>query len=338
MEDFTCMKGLAKKTLGKSGIEITKVGLGCAPLGGLYGDIPDEQAHEVVRRALSLGINIIDTAPLYGYGKSEIRIGEAVRGRARSDFVLASKVGRLLVPREDKGADTSQDENWGTTSPLRPKFDFSYDGVMRSVEESLKRLQTDRIDILHIHDPDELYEEALRGAYPTLAKLRSDGAIRPVSAGMNQSEMLARFAREGDFDCFLLAGRYSILEQGAMDELFPLCAQKNIGILLGGTYNSGILASDLNAGAKFNYADAPTDVLERARGLQTVAARHRVFLKAAASQFALAHPQVTCIIPGTRVPDRVEENLKLVNEPIPSEFWAELRAEKLIRQDAPVPE
>jgi len=330
------MKGLERKTLGKSGIEVTRVGLGCASLGGMYGDIPEEQAYEVVRRALSLGINVIDTAPLYGYGKSEIRIGRAVQGRNRSDFVLATKVGRLLVLK-DEGGDTSQDANWGTDSPLRPKFDFSYDAVMRSVEESLKRLQTDRIDILHIHDPDNHYEQALRGAYPALDELRSQGVIRAVSAGMNQSEMLARFAREGDFDCFLLAGRYSILEQGAMDELFPLCAKKNIGVMLGGTYNSGILASKLSVGAKFNYADAPEDVLQRARGLQTVAARHRVSLKAAALQFALAHPQVTCIIPGTRVPDRVSENLTLVDEPIPSTFWAELKAENLIRQDAPVP-
>jgi len=324
------MKGLERKTLGKSGIEVTRVGLGCASLGGMYGDIPEEQAHEVVRRALSLGINVIDTAPLYGYGKSEIRIGKEVQVRNRSDFVLATKVGRLLVPK-DEGGDTSQDANWGTESPLRPKFDFSYDATMRSVEESLKRLQTDRIDILHIHDPDNHYEQALRGAYPALDKLRSQGMIRAVSAGMNQSEMLARFAREGDFDCFLLAGRYSILEQGAIDELFPICAKKNIGIMLGGTYNSGILASDLSVGAKFNYAEAPADVLERARGLQRVAARHRVSLKAAALQFALAHPQVTCIMPGTRVPDRINENLKLVDEPIPSEFWAELKGENLIR-------
>ena len=330
------MKGLERKTLGKSGIEVTRVGLGCASLGGMYGDIPEEQAYEVVRRALSLGINVIDTAPLYGYGKSEIRIGRAVLGRKRSDFVLATKVGRLLVPKE-QGGDTSQDANWGSEPPLRPRFDFSYDAAMRSVEESLKRLQIDRIDILHIHDPDNHYEQALRGAYPALDKLRSQGVIRAVSAGMNQSEMLARFAREGDFDCFLLAGRYSILEQGAMNELFPLCAKKNIGIMLGGTYNSGILASDLKAGAKFNYGEAPADVLERARGLQTVAARHRVSLKAAALQFALAHPQVTGVIPGTRVPDRVDENLKLVDEPIPAGFWAELKADSLIRQDAPVP-
>jgi D-threo-aldose 1-dehydrogenase len=305
-------------------------------LGGLYGDIRDEQAIEVVRRALSLGLNIIDTAPLYGYGQSEIRVGNAVQGWNRGAFVLATKVGRLLVPKHE-GGDTSQDANWGTASPLRPKFDFGYDAVMRSFEESLKRLRTTRIDILHIHDPDNHYEQALRGAYPALDRLRSQRVIRAVSAGMNQCEMLVRLAREADFDCFLLAGRYSILEQGAMDELFPLCAAKGIGILLGGTYNSDILASGLDASARYNYAPAPAGILEKAQQLQVVANRHRVSLKAAASQFALAHPQVTCIVPGTRQPDRVEENLKLVDEPIPSDFWAELKAKNLIRQDAPVP-
>src|SRR6185503_7986475 len=201
---------------------------------------------------------------------------------------------------------------------------------MRSVEASLKRLQTDRIDILHIHDPDNHYEQALHGAYPALDKLRSQGVIRAVSAGMNQSEMLARFAREGDFDCFLLAGRYSLLDQGALDELFPLCEQKNIGVMLGGTYNSGILAKKLQPGAKYDYADAPTEILERARRMQEVASRYKVSLKAAASQFALAHPVVTTIIPGTRVPDRVDENLNTVREAIPADFWAELKAEKLI--------
>jgi D-threo-aldose 1-dehydrogenase len=329
------MKGLETKALGKSGLVVTRIGLGCAPLGGLYGDIPESQALEVVRRALSLGMNLIDTAPLYGYGKSEIRIGKALQGIRRDAVVLASKVGRLLVSVEE--GDTSQDAQWADPPPVRPRFDFSYDAVMRSFEESLKRLNIERIDILHIHDPDNHYPEAIRGAYPALDKLRSQRVIRAVSAGMNQCELLARFAREGDFDCFLLAGRYSLLEQGALDELFPLCEERNIGILLGGTYNSGILATDLRPGAKYNYADAPQEVLDRARGLQTVARRYRVSLKAAASQFALAHPVVTAIIPGTRVPDRVSENLQVLEEKIPTEFWAELKAESLLRQDAPVP-
>jgi len=329
------MNLLEKKTLGKTGLEVTRVGLGCAAIGGLYGDIPDEQAYAVVSRALSLGMNLFDTAPLYGYGKSEIRLGRALTGIPRERFVLATKVGRLLVPKEM--GSTEQDGQWGNPPPVRPRFDFSYDAVMRSFEESLKRLNVDRIDILHIHDPDNHYDQAIRGAYSALDKLRSQRLIRGVSAGMNQSEMLARFAREGDFDCFLLAGRYSLLEQGALDELFPLCAKKNIGIMLGGTYNSGILAKELKPGAKYNYADAPPEILEKARGLQALASRYNVSLKAAASQFALAHPVVTTIIPGTRVPERVDENLNVLRERIPSEFWAELKAKKLIRPDAPVP-
>jgi D-threo-aldose 1-dehydrogenase len=330
------MNPLEKKILGKSGLEVTRVGLGCAAIGGLYGDIPEDQALEVVHRALSLGLNLLDTAPLYGYGKSEMRLGKALAGIPRDRFVLATKVGRLLVPKEM--GSTDQDGQWGDPPPVRPLFDFSYDAVMRSFEESLKRLKLDRIDILHIHDPDNHYEQAIRGAYPALDKLRGQGAIRAVSAGMNQSEMLARFAREGDFDCFLLAGRYSLLEQGALDELFPLCEQKNIGVMLGGTYNSGILAKKLQPGAKYNYADAPPEILEKARRLQAVASRYEVSLKAAASQFALAHPVVATIIPGTRVPDRVDENLNVVQERIPADFWAELKAEKLIRPDAPIPE
>jgi D-threo-aldose 1-dehydrogenase len=330
------MNPLEKRSLGKSGLEVTRVGLGCAPIGGLYGDIPEDQALEVVHRALSLGLNLLDTAPLYGYGKSEMRLGKALAGIPRDRFILATKVGRLLVPKEM--GSTDQDGQWGDPPPVRPLFDFSYDAVMRSFEESLKRLKLDRIDILHIHDPDDHYEQAIRGAYPALDKLREQGAIRAVSAGMNQSEMLARFAREGDFDCFLLAGRYSLLEQGALDELFPLCEQKNIGVMLGGTYNSGILAKRLQPGAKYDYADAPPEILERARRLQAVASRYEVSLKAAASQFALAHPVVVTIIPGTRVPDRVDENLNAVREAIPADFWAELKAEKLIRPDAAVPE
>ncbi|PYV43181.1 MAG: aldo/keto reductase [Acidobacteria bacterium] len=326
---------MEKETLGKTGLEVTRVGLGCAAIGGLYGDIPDEQAYAVVSRALSLGMNLFDTAPLYGYGKSEMRLGKALAGVPRERFVLATKVGRLLVPKEM--GSTEQDGQWGNPPPVRPRFDFSYDAVMRSFEESLKRLNVDRIDILHIHDPDNHYDQAIRGAYSALDKLRSQRLIRGVSAGMNQSEMLARFAREGDFDCFLLAGRYSLLEQGALDELFPLCAKKNIGIMLGGTYNSGILAKELKPGAKYNYADAPPEILEKARGLQALASRYNVSLKAAASQFALAHPVVTTIIPGTRVPERVDENLNVLRERIPSEFWAELKAKKLIRPDAPVP-
>lgn len=329
------MRKPQKKPLGRTGLEVTRLGLGCTGVGGLYGDIPEEQALSVVRRALDLGLNLFDTAPLYGYGRSESRLGRALSGIPRERFVLGTKVGRILVPR-DQG-DTDQDGIWGAGGALRPRFDFSYDAVMRSHEASLERLRLDRVDILHIHDPDQHYREALEGAYPALDRLRSEGLIGAVSAGMNQTEMLARFAREADFDCFLLAGRYSLLEQGALDELFPLCEKKRIGVILGGTFNSGILARRTRSGARYNYAPAPAEIVKRSRRLEQVAVRYNVSLSAAASQFALAHPVVTAIIPGTRVPERVEENLNALSSPIPPDFWAELRREHLIREDAPTP-
>jgi D-threo-aldose 1-dehydrogenase len=328
------MDPLTLQTLGSSGLQVTTLGLGCAAIGGLYGDIPEEQAFEVVDRAFALGLNLFDTAPLYGSGKSEIRLGKALAGRPRDSYILATKVGRILEPTDDQEQVQGIFDN---PSPFKPVFNFSYDGVMQSFEESLKRLGVDRIDILHIHDPDSHYQEAIKGAYPALDKLRSEGVIKAVSAGMNQWEMLADFARAGDFDCFLLAGRYSLLDQSALDELLPLCLEKNIGIMAGGTYNSGILAKGASAGAKFNYQDAPPEIINKAQSLEAVAQRHQVNIKAAASLFALAHPAITTIIPGTRNPDRVNENFGLLNEDIPTAFWQELRAEKLIHPEAPVP-
>lgn len=328
------MDPVEKAVLGSSGLAVTRLGLGCAAIGGLYGDIPDEQAVQVVHRAFQLGLNLVDTAPLYGAGKSEKRLGLALKEVPRDSYILASKVGRILVPTEAGESDGGIFEN---PPPFKPVFDYSYDGVMRSFEDSLKRLGVDRIDILHIHDPDDHWEEAISGAYPALERLRSEGVISAVSAGMNQWEMLARFAREGDFDCFLLAGRYSLLDQSSLDELLPLCVEKNIGIMAGGTYNSGILAKGAQPGAKYNYGEAPPEIIAKAKGLEEVAARHQVDLKAAASQFVFAHPAITTIIPGTRQPDRVSENFNLLKEEIPADFWAELRSEGLIRQDAPLP-
>ena len=335
------MNPLDRKTLGSTGLEVTRLGLGCASLGGLYGDISEEQATQVVQRALTLGLNLVDTAPLYGAGKSERRLGTGLKGVARDSYILATKVGRVLEPIEagdDRDQGDGDQDIFANPPPFKAVFDFSYDGVMRSFEESLTRLGVDRIDILHIHDPDDHYREALEGAYPAIDALRSQGVIRGVSAGMNQWEMLARFASEGDFDCFLLAGRYSLLEQDALDELLPLCVEKNIGIMAGGTYNSGILAKGARKGAKYNYADAPSHIIDKARRLMDVADRHAVDIKAAASQFPLAHPAITCIVPGTRNPDRVSENFELLSQRIPADFWEELRAENLIRGDAPVPD
>ena len=328
------MKPTDKIVLGSSGLEITRLGLGCAAIGGLYGDIPDEQATQVVHKALELGLNLFDTAPLYGSGKSEIRLGQALKDVPRDSYVLASKVGRILVPTDD---DDRGQSIFGDPPPFKPVFDYSYDGIMRSFEDSLKRLGVERIDILHIHDPDDHWQQAIEGAYPALYKLRSEGVISAVSAGMNQWEMLARFAREGDFDCFLLAGRYSLLDQSALEELLPLCLEKNIGILAGGTYNSGILAKGAKPGATYNYGEAPAEIMQKAAAIEAVATRHEVDVKAAASQFVFAHPAITCIIPGTRQPSRVEENFNLLTQEIPPEFWTDLKNENLIHQAAPLP-
>jgi D-threo-aldose 1-dehydrogenase len=318
------------RELGATGLRVTQLGLGCASLGNLRGGDATEQARAVVHQALNLGLNLFDTAPLYGAGSSEERLGRALTGVPRDSYVLATKVGRLVRTNEELAALPPDQQQ-------KVYFDFSYDGVMRSVESSLGRLAVDRIDILHIHDPDKHYGEALGGAYRALDKLRRDGVIRGVSAGMNQCEMLSRFARDGVFDCFLLAGRYSLLEQGALDELLPLCLEQGIGIMAGGTYNSGILAKTGATDATYNYSEPPPEIALRARALQGAAARYQVDLKAAASQFVLAHPAITCIIPGTRYPERVVENHGAIGVPIPSAFWEELRADSLVRADAPVP-
>jgi D-threo-aldose 1-dehydrogenase len=328
------MNPLAKARIGKTGLEVTRMGMGSAPLGGLFEDVPQARALEVVHRALSLEINFFDTAPLYGHGKSETYLGEALAGVPRSSFVLATKVGRLLVP-----ADPSRIEGreFDHPFPFQPVFDFSYDAVMRSFEESLQRLHLDHIDLLHIHDPDEHYEEALKGAFPALAKLRSEGMIRAVGAGMNQAEMLARFAREADFDCFLLAGRYTLIDHTGLRELLPLCVQKGISIIIGGPYNSGVLASGAKRDAKFNYADAPDEILRKVRQVQAACDRHDVPMKAAALQFPLAHPAVASVIPGARSVQELEENFCLASHPISPDFWRDLRESRLIPEEAPVP-
>jgi len=287
----------------------------------------------IIERAWDAGIRFFDTAPLYGHGLAEMRLGKVLRQKPRDEFTLASKVGRLL--RADALPEPGQ--SWHGTPPVNPMFDFTYDGVMRSFEESLGRLGIDRIDILHIHDPDNHYDAAIAGAYRALDRLRADGVIGAVGAGMNQAEMLARFAREGDFDCFLLAGRYTLLDQIALKELLPECLQRGIAIIAGGVYNSGILA-DPKPGARYNYQTAPADLLERARRIRDVCARHGVPLKAAAMQFPLGHPAVACVVVGCRNVAQLDESLEMFAFEIPSKLWRDLKAERLLPAEAPTPE
>ncbi len=328
------MNSLEYRSLGKTGLQVSCLGLGCTSLGGMYQEMTDQEATQTVHRSLERGCTLFDTAPFYGSGKSELRLGEALASVPRDRFMLATKVGRVLEPATDGDRGKPIFVN---PLPYRPVFDFSYDAVMRSFEESLKRLNVDRIDILHIHDPDDHYQQALDEAFPALAALRSQRAIGAISAGMKQWQMLARFAQAADFDCFLLAGRYTLLDQSAMDEFFPICQRRAIGIILGGTYNSGILATGAIPGAKYEYADAPAAILERVQRMEAVCATYGVSLKAAALQFPLAHPAVTTIVPGAAHPSQVDENIDLLSQSIPPDVWAALKSEGLLRADAPVP-
>ena len=317
--------------LGRTDVSVTRLGLGTAPLGGLYEPVGESRALQTLERAYELGIRYFDTAPLYGHGLSEQRTGVVLRRYPRDDITLSTKVGRLLRPGEPPA-----DGQFRGTPNVIPVFDFSYDATMRSFEESLQRLGLDRVDMLYIHDPDDYYETARDGAYPALARLRDEGVVRGIGAGMNQSEMLARFARETDMDCLLLAGRYTLLEQGALKELLPLCQRRNIAIVIGGVFNSDLLANP-RPGAHFNYEPASSELINRAQQIAQVCGRWNVPLKAAALQFPLAHPTVASVLIGVRSTEHLEENARLFEVEIPDGLWAELKALQLLDQSAPVP-
>ncbi|MDH4247169.1 MAG: aldo/keto reductase [Deltaproteobacteria bacterium] len=320
--------------LGRRGPLVTRMGLGGAPLGGLFRGVREVDALATLRTAMDAGFNLFDTAPFYGSGRSEQRFGTVLGPQPRDSFVLSTKVGRALEPVLTQ---TPPNSDYKDTLPFAPVFDFSRTGVLRSFEESLTRLQLERIDLLLIHDPDEYWEQAIGEAYPTLEALRGQGVIRGIGVGMNQTEMLLRFAQEGDFDCFLLAGRYTLLDQSALDALLPLCLRKGISIMAGGVFNSGILASGAVPGATYDYVPANPEVLERTRRLEQVCQRHGVSLKAAALQFPLAHPAVATVLIGARSPLELRENVWLMEQTLPAALWAEMKSEGLIHPLAPVP-
>lgn len=302
---------------------VPKFGLGAAPLGGTGSDAfsvgSDERATEIVRHCLSRGMTFFDTAPLYGSGLSESRLGLALAAVPRSEIVVETKIG--VVVHSD-----------GTTTRS-----YSRDMVLRSVEDSLKRLQLDYLDMCLIHDADANFVGALDEAYPALVELKSQGIIRGIGAGMNQWEMEAEFARQAEFDCFLLAGRYSLLEQDPIHEFLPLCEKKEISVVLGGVFNTGILATGAVKGARYQYAEAPVEIMEKTRKIEAVCARHQITLKSAALQFPMAHPAVKSIVVGMVTPEEIDENLEALSAPIPAAFWEEIRALGLIDPAAPVP-
>ena len=332
------MDPASRVRLGRSAVQVTRLGLGTAPLGGLFAPVGDADAAAAIARAYAEGLRLFDTAPLYGSGLAERRIGRALRRHPRGEFVLATKVGRLL--RAGAPPDRTQFRGgrplFPDALPVNPVFDFSYDGVLRSAEESLDRLGLERIDILHIHDPDDHYDEARAGAYAALARLRREGVIGAVGVGMNGTAVLLRFARDTDVDCFLVAGRYTLLDQSALPDLLPVCLARGIAVIAGGVFNSGILAAPA-PDATFDYGPAAPEVIAKARRLEAACAAHGVPLAAAAIQFPFGHPAVTAVVVGCRSEREVAENVQMFRHPIPASLWDDLRRARLLGDEVPVP-
>lgn len=327
-------KELRGEALGRSGLKVGKHSFGGAAIGNLFRAVPEEIATDSVEAAWSQGIRFFDTAPHYGLGLSEQRLGRVLRHKKRSEFVLSTKVGRVLVPNPRYGAGELDDQGFAVPSTTVRRLDYSRDGVLRSIDESLARLGLDRIDLVYVHDPDQHFAEAMDGAFPALEELRQQGVIGSYGAGMNQSEMLTEFVRNTELDVVMLAGRFSLYEQGALDDLLPLATKRNVSVVAAGVFNSGLLAKERpDRESNYNYAPASPEVLARVNLLADVCEDHGVTLPQAAAQFPLLHPAVTNICLGARSRDQVERNGRLFRTEVPKELWRDLANQNLIRSD-----
>lgn len=331
--------------LGNGGLTFTELGFGTAPLGNLYRAISDDDARATLDAAWEAGVRYYDTAPLYGLGLSETRLNPFLRDKPRDDYVLSTKVGRLIkhcAPEHRSG-----EGKWFDVPQRREHYDYSYDGVMRSFEHSFSRLGVDRIDILYVHDlcvfthgskdaSDMRIEEFFGGrGYDAMVSLRDQGLITAIGGGINEWQVCQTLAERGDFDLFLLAGRYTLLEQTALDSFLPLCEARGIGIVSGGPYNSGILATGARDGAWYNYDVAPPEILDRVRAIKRVCDAHDVHLVDAAFQFPLRHPAHVTVIPGGQGVAEMDSNARAAQAEIPLALWSDLKAEGLMREDAP---
>lgn len=327
-------------------VTLTRMGFGGAPLGNLYRKVSEEDAQAALQAAYDHGVRYFDTAPQYGLGISERRFGEALRRFGPGDTTLSTKVGRLL---EDCAPEDVTPTGFVDVPQKRIVYDYSYDGVMRSHEASLARLGVDAIDILLVHDVDvfthgsrEASDARVRelfdaGGYRAMEELRAAGTVKAIGAGVNEWEVCETLLGLGDFDCFLLAGRYTLLEQEALESFLPLCVARDVGIILGGPYNSGILATGAVPGARYNYQPAPPEILDRVRRIEAVCAGHGVRLIEAALQFVTGHPAVRTVIPGAVNAAEVEANVALFSRPLPAGLWSDLKGAGLLRPDAPTP-
>jgi D-threo-aldose 1-dehydrogenase len=336
----------ARRPVGRTRLERPVLGLGTAPLGNLYRAITDAQAGAVINAALDAGLRYVDTAPYYGFGLSERRVGQALRGAG--DVVLSTKVGRLLVPAGPGAAPDSERHGFRSPMPFDPVYDYSYSGILRSHEASLERLGLPRVDILYIHDigrathgHDHLAQmEALTegGGLRALQQLRDEGSVSAIGVGVNEIEICLDLMERAPLDLILLAGRYTLLEQPALEHLLPRCLASNVSVVIGGPYNSGILAGPSGAAAQYDYAPPPPPIVERVRRIERVCAGHGVEMGAAALQFVLAHPAVVSVIPGLASVSELDQTVARAAAPIPAGLWSDLKLEGLLDAEAPVPE
>jgi len=340
--------GRARKFVTRRGAELcfTELGFGGAPLGNLYRPMTEKEARVMLDTVWATGCRYFDTAPLYGLGLSETRLNGFLRPKPRESYLISTKVGRLL--EVCKPQERSRQNAFFETPSRRERFDYSYDGVLRSLEFSLERLGLDRIDIVLVHDiditthgsqeaADRHLVDFMTGGYRALDKLRASGAITAVGAGLNDWQMAEKLARAGDFDIFLIAGRYTLLEQDALTSFLPLCAEKGIGVVVGGPFNSGILATGVKADTHYNYGPAPDEVKERVHQIQRICKAYKVKLPEAALHFPLGHPAVVSVAPGVHRASEAKRNAQMMSAKIPSALWRALKSEKLIRADAPTP-
>lgn len=343
MNENTAPASLPRRKLGRSGLDVSLLGFGGAPLGDLYALIDEAVAVETVVAALAGDINLVDTSPFYGHGLSEHRIGAALRRASGAHPLISTKIGRVMTPFEAGGAGS------GFLGGFRhgARFDYSYDGAMRSLEQSALRLGVDRLDIVLIHDVDvwthgkdaieARFSEAMNGAYRALAELRDAGTIGAIGVGVNEAEMCERFARVGDFDAMLLAGRYSLLEQPALASFMPLALEKGIGLMLGGVFNSGILATGAVPGAKYNYHPASPEIMARVARIEAVCTAHATPIFRAALHFALGHPAVSSLVLGAVTPGEVTAQIAAIAMPPPPTLWIALKEQGLLDAGVPTP-
>ncbi|MFE1902280.1 aldo/keto reductase [Streptomyces gardneri] len=321
--------------LGRSAVQVTELAFGAAGIGNLFTPVADAEAEQAVHAAWEAGVRYFDTAPHYGLGLSERRLGTALRSRPRSEYVVSTKVGRILVPTPEATGDDLAN-GFAVPATHRRRWDFSAHGVRRSIEDSLQRLGLDRIDVAYLHDPDDHLDRALDEAYPELARMRDEGTVGAIGVGMNQAAPLARFVRETDLDAVLLAGRYTLLDQDGLTDLLPLAAERGVGVVIGGAFNSGLLA-DPRPGATFDYTTAPPDLLSRALDAKAVCERHGVPLRAAALRFPFGHPAVASVLVGLRSAAEARDAAAVLAHPVPDALWAELKERGLLPAHVPTP-